>query len=198
MDDQEMWPAVEDVIYGRASAVEERLDTGRLSTNARFFMNYPLNMFQSLLDIAIEAGQRNVIQVLLSHHVNVNMSEVTIPSGGSIPIEGPLTIAAENGEDDVVRLLLKEGADINQRTGFPKNNETALAAAVGSQNLSTVYLLLTQGADITLALGPGGTVPPALILPATQQPIPLPPRMGALRDLLVAYGAKMPSESASR
>ena len=55
MEDQEMWPVVADVIYGKASAVEERLDTGRLSTNARLFMNYPYNNFQSLLDIVQDA-----------------------------------------------------------------------------------------------------------------------------------------------
>jgi hypothetical protein len=190
MDDREMWPVVADVIYGKAAAVEEMLDSGRLRADARFFMDYPLNDFQSLLDIAIEAGQRNVIKVLLNHHADINTSEVTTPEGKSIPIQGPLTVAAHDGEDDVVRLLLQEGADINQLTGFPKNNETALAAAVYSQNVSTVYLLLTQGADITSTLGPGGTVPPFLIQPPQTIPIP---RMAALRDLLIAYGAKMPS-----
>lgn len=193
MDDQEMWPVVADVIYGKAAEVEKMLDSGRLRPDARFFMDYPLNDFQSLLDIAIEAGQRDVIKVLLNHHADINTSQVTTPDGKSIPIQGPLTVAAHDGEDDVVRLLLQEGADVNQLTGFPKNNETALAAAVYSENLSTVYLLLTHGADITSALGPGGTMPPILVPPSVPQPPPLPPRLAALRDLLITYGAKMPS-----
>ncbi|HXE08511.1 MAG TPA: ankyrin repeat domain-containing protein, partial [Acidobacteriaceae bacterium] len=151
-----------------------------------------------LLDIAIEAGQRDVIKVLLDHHADINTSEVTTPDGKSIPIQGPLTVAAHNGEDDVVRLLLQEGADVNQLTGFPKNNETALAVAVWSENVSTVYLLLTHGADITSVLGPGGIVPAIVLPPPVLQPPPLPPRLVALRDLLIAYGAKMPSGSASR
>ena len=190
MDDREMWPVVDDVIYGKAAALETMLDTGRLRADARVYMNYPLNDFQSLLDIAIEAGQRNIVKVLLDHHADINTSEVTTPDGKSIPIQGPLTIAAHDGEDDVVRLLLQEGADINQLTGFPKNNETALAAAVYSENVSTVYLLLTQGADITSTLGPGATVPPSLIQPPQTVPVP---RITALRDLLIEYGAKMPS-----
>lgn len=65
IDDQEMWPVVADLIYGKAAAVEQMLDSGRLRPDARVFMDYPLNNFQSLLDIAIEAGQRDVIKVLL-------------------------------------------------------------------------------------------------------------------------------------
>lgn len=186
-DQKEMWPVVADVIYGNASAIEERLDSGRLRADTRFYMEYPYNDFQSLLDVAIKAGQRDVIKVLLSHHPDINTTEVPIPNGTSIPIEGPLTIAARNGEDDVVRLLLQEGVDVNQRTGFPKNNQTALSAAVYSQNLSTAYLLLTHDADITSVLGPGGTVPSFL----TESP-QIVPRMMALRDLLIEYGAQMP------
>jgi len=198
IDDQETWPVVADLIYGKAAAVEQMLESGRLRPDARFFMDYPLNNFQPLLDIAIEAGQRDVIKVLLDHHADINTSEVTTPDGKSIPIQGPLTVAAHNGEDDVVRLLLQEGADVNQLTGFPKNNETALAVAVWSENVSTVYLLLTHGADITSVLGPGGIVPAIVLPPPVLQPPPLPPRLVALRDLLIAYGAKMPSGSASR
>lgn len=191
-DEKGMWPVVADVIYGNASAIEAGLDSGRLRADARFYMDYPYNDFQSLLDVAIKAGQRDVIKVLLSHHPDINTTEVPIPNGKSIPIEGPLTIAARNGEDDVVRLLLQEGVDVNQRTGFPKNNQTALSAAVYSQNLSTAYLLLTHGADITSVLGPRGTVRPTIAQPPVAGAPPLPPRLAALRDLLVEYGAKMP------
>lgn len=184
-DQKEMWPVVADVIYGKASAIEARLDSGRLCADARFYMEYPYNDFQSLLDVAIKAGQRNVIKVLLSHLPDVNTTEVPIPNGKSIPIEGPLTIAARNGEDDVVRMLLQEGVDVNQRTGFPKNNQTALSAAVYSQDVSTAYLLLTHGADITSVLGPGGTVPSFL----TKSP-QIVPRMMALRDLLILRPAQ--------
>ncbi|MGH8115205.1 MAG: ankyrin repeat domain-containing protein, partial [Rhodanobacteraceae bacterium] len=92
------------------------------------------------------------------------------------------------GEDDVVRLLLRKGANINQVLRFPHNHETALAAAVYAGDVSTVYLLLTHGADVNLALDPGGTIPEVL----RQRPI-ISPRMVALRNLLIEYGAKMPA-----
>ena len=190
MDDRSMWPVVEDVIHGNASAVEHALDTGRLSTDATFFMNYPFNNLHSLLDVAVASGQRDVVKVLLDHHANVNTREVYAPNEKSFPVESPLTEAARNGEDDVVRLLLEEGADIDQLSGFGpgQDSDTALDAAVYSGDVSTAYLLLTHGADLNTALGPGETVPPVLLQPADNSP-----RVVALRDLLIEYGAKMPS-----
>lgn len=194
-DQKEMWPVIRSVIYGNASAIEDRLDTGRLSADATFYLWYPYNNLHSLLDTAVEAGQRGVIKVLLDHGASVETREVHTPSGESIPIASPFTIAARNGEDDVVELLLERGADINQLSGFGRggDSDTALHAAVYSGDPSTVYLLLTHGADVKSALGPGGTVPAALLQPAAHSP-----RFAALRDLLMEYGAKMPSGSASR
>jgi ankyrin repeat protein len=188
-DQKELWPVIKDVLYGNVSAIEDRLDTGRLSADTTFYMDYPFNNLHSLLDTAIEAGQRGVIRVLLDHGARVDTGEIYLPNGKSIPIASPFTIAARNGEDDVVRLLLERGADINQLSGFGPggDDDTALHAAVYSQDLSTVYLLLTDGADIKSALGPGGTLPEIL----RQGPI-IYPRVAALRSLLIEYGAKMP------
>ena len=99
-----------------------------------------------------------------------------------------MPLAAADGEDDVVRLLLQSGADIEQGRALQSNNQTALDAAVTMQNVSTAYLLLSHGANVNSALDHGGTVPSILTPPQDA-----PPRMIALRDLLMEYGAKMPA-----
>lgn len=181
-----LWPVARDVIYGNTLALKSRLDTG-LSPDSTAFMGYPLNMDMSLLDLAIQAGQRGVINLLLRHGANVNPPDQIAADGKPLGPEAPLPLAASYGEDDVVRLLLRRGANINQVLRFPHLHETALSAAVYAGDLSTVYLLLTHGSDITAALGPGREIPEVL----REGPI-ISPRMVALRNLLIEYGARMP------
>lgn len=185
--DRKIWPAFSDVIYGKSVPLENRLDTG-LSPDATIHLDYPYDADFSLLDMAIEAGQRAVIRQLLRHGASVNPLTKVAPNGTPVDVEAPLPIAAGDGEDDVVRMLLQNGADISQRRGLRGNDQTALGAAVYAQNASTAYLLLTHGADVRPALGPGGAMPSILTPPYVT------PRMIALRNLLMAYGAKMPSE----
>lgn len=186
--DKKMWPVFRDAIYGHSAALENKLDTG-LSADATIYLDYPYNAPVSLLDMAIKAGQRDVIRELLRHNSSVGPVTEFAPDGTPLKSEAPLPLAAADGEDDVVRLLLQSGANIEQGRALQNNNQTALAAAVTMQNVSTAYLLLTYGADVNSALGPGGTVPSTL----TPPPQDAPPPMIALRDLLIEYGAKMPA-----
>ncbi|MGA9368874.1 MAG: ankyrin repeat domain-containing protein [Steroidobacteraceae bacterium] len=185
--DKKMWPVFRDVIYGNSAALENRLDTG-LSADATIHLDYPYNASVSLLDMAIRAGQRDIIRELLRHNSSVGPLTEVAPDGTPLKVEAPLPLAAADGEDDVVRLLLQSGADIEQGRALRSNNQTALDAAVTMQDVSTAYLLLSHGADVNSALDPGGTVPSILIPPQDA-----PPRMIALRDLLMEYGAKMPA-----
>lgn len=189
--DKKWVPVFEDVIYGRSAALENRLDTG-LSANTTIYLEYPYSAPVSLLDMAIKAGQRDLIGVLLRHKASVAPLTEVAPDGTSLKVEAPLPIAAGDGEDDVVLLLLQKGSNIEQGRALQTNNETALNAAVTMQNVSTAYLLLTHGADVNSALGPGGTVPP-LLTPSSDSPPQINARVIALRDLLIQYGAKMPS-----
>jgi ankyrin repeat protein len=187
MGDKKMWPVFKDVIYGKTAALENELDTG-LSANATIYLDYPYNAPVSLLDMAIKAGQRDIVQELLRHGASVGPLTEVAPDGTPLDVEAPLPLAAADGEDDVVQLLLQNGANIEQERALQGNNQTALDAAVIMQNVSTAYLLLTHGADVNSALGTDGTVPSILTSPDDA-----PPRMIALRDLLVEYGAKMPA-----
>ena len=185
--DRKLLPAINDVVHGKVSALEDKLDTG-LSPNATFFMLFPTNLNESLLDIAIESGQRSIIKVLLQHGASANPLTVPASPGTNSEVEVPLQIAAQYGEDDVIRMLLQHGADVNQiMSGAPTGTTlvTPLGDAVAAGNVSTVYLLLTHGADVNSALGPGSAA-----MFAVQ---PLPPDMVAIRKLLIQYGAQMPT-----
>jgi ankyrin repeat protein len=127
------------------------------------------------------AGQRGVINVLLAHHASVNPSSAD-EDEGPVGYLAPLPYAAQFGEDDVIRMLLAHGANIEQRNNFrgnreTENHETALVAAVHNGDVAGVYLLLTRGASVRAALGP---------------PYDCDARSWAIRKLLVVHGAKMP------
>ncbi len=182
---QTLGPIVEDVVYGKTFALEQKLEGG-LNPNTTFSWGFPLNTNVSLLDVAIQAGQRSVIKLLVSGGASVNPQQATNGSGTRGRFEAPLPLAAFYGEDDVVRELLEQGANSNQRLGVRNDNPSALMQAIGGQNPSTVYLLLTHGADINSVLRPGKLVPNIVI---DYNPAP---RLVAIRKLLVEYGAKMP------
>ena len=188
--DRKLWPVVKEVIYGKTAALENRLDAG-LSPDSVVIMGYPYNSCVSLLALAVRAGQRGIIEVLLAHDARVNPPSVELsevpPNGEILPFAGPLAIAAQYGEDDVVRTLLQRGANVNQRIGMGDRDYSALAEAIYSGSPATVYLLLTHGADITSLVGTGVTVPDSLINYYQG------PRTMAIRRLLIQYGAKMPT-----
>ncbi|MHB8814568.1 MAG: hypothetical protein ACYDAE_15020 [Steroidobacteraceae bacterium] len=186
LNEQKDWPLVKNVIYGKASAVENALDTG-VSADTEVFLLNPYNSNVSLLDLAIMAGQRDVITLLLNHQASVTPEQILAPDGKDFPELAPLPEAAQFAEDDVVRLLLEHGANVEQRNDIGTNQDTALAAAVNGVNVSTVYLLLSDRANVSSALGPDDTVPEAFARSVRS------PSMIALRGLLVAQGAKMPS-----
>jgi Ankyrin repeats (3 copies) len=187
--DKQMWPVFRDVIYGDSPALETQLDTG-LRADSAIYLQYPYNTPVSLLDMAIKAGQRGIVQVLLRHSASVGPFADVAPDGTPLKVEAPLPLAAADGEDDVVRLLLQGGANIEQGRALQTQDQTALDAAVIGQNVSTAYLLLTHGADVRSALRPDGTVPDVL----TARYGNLTPRQAAVRELLIQYGAKMPSQ----
>ena len=181
------WTVVRNVMYGKVAAVETSLDTG-LSANTSVFLANPFSANVSLLDLAIITGQRKVIGVLLSHDASVNPPDLLEIAGRTVRYIAPLPTAAQYGEDDVVRMLLQRGANIEQKSNNHMNHVTALAAAVDTSNVATTYLLLTHGANVNSVLNHDGTVPQFLMEDPTPSEV-------ALRKLLVQYGAKMPPTS---
>jgi len=180
-----LWPAAKDVIYGKTSALERQFAAG-LSPNATMLMGYPRDTHVTLLDLAIQTGQRSVVKLLLSLNASVNPPHRNYQDGEPNRSEGPLALAAEDDEDDIIRLLLERGANVNQRLGDKMDNSSAVAEAMYSGSPSTVYLLLTHGADPNSVLGPGGSLPHILTFHPQA-------RWVAVRKLLVQYGLKIPT-----
>lgn len=60
----------------------------------------------------------------------------------------PLTLAAQHGHTEIVRLLIKEGTDLNYRKGHDK--KTGLMFAAWNGHLEIVRLLLSHGAEVHL------------------------------------------------
>lgn len=171
-------PTVMNVLYGRTGALENALDTG-LSPNVIVWLGQEGGN-TSLLCFAVDAGQRGSIKALVEDGAYVNPSQFGQPGA---PFCSPLAEAAIGAEDDVVKYLLASGANIEQKT---PSGATALAQAVKFGNYSTVMLLLKHGAKISSALGSGNVVSKQLVESTD-------PRYVAIRKLLIAHGAKMPT-----
>lgn len=95
----------------------------------------------SLLFLAALGGNAEVVQLLIEEGFDINS---TTAHG-----ESPLWAAVgsyRQRRDDVVRLLLKEGADVSQRVGNRK--ETALHYGAIRGFDTTVRLLLESGAEV--------------------------------------------------
>ncbi|MDD9901251.1 MAG: ankyrin repeat domain-containing protein [Alphaproteobacteria bacterium] len=88
------------------------------------------------------------ITACLAHGADIN---ATNNHGKSL-----LLIAAHNGDADAVELLLKHGADIEQKSGFAQ--DTALSGAAGKGRINAIDILLKNGANIE-AESEGGYTP---------------------------------------
>ena len=194
---QSMWPIVKDVLYGNTVALENALDRG---FNPNSVVEKGRGNVESLLDMAIDAGQRGAIKALVAHGADVNVDQYDLGKYGASTQDAtyvePLVDAASSGEDDVVQYLLEHGANIDQRNNISPlipvvgGANTALSAAVAGGGVSTVYLLLADGASVNTALDPNGYVPKYLIQIAKSNP-----KYAAIVKLLVNYGAEVPPSS---
>ena len=122
---------------------------------------------------AARAGQREIVELLLSKDADVNDQEAE--SG-----ETPLTAAAANGHLDVVKLLVATPGDPDRRQWM---EQTALLAAADSGRLEVVKLLLAKGVDVNASdvYTYGGRVTPLMVAARKGQ-------LAVVRELL-AQGA---------
>lgn len=102
------------------------------------------------LCFALSYGKRwEVAKVLIqSPRVDIDKRGTKVDGFGNEWERTPLLIAAENGQTEIVDLLLKKGADINARdrtNGAPlSQGNSALILAAAMNHLDTVQLLLAQ------------------------------------------------------
>jgi len=101
------------------------------------------------LIIAARNGHSKVVDVLLSsHRANVECEGVVKFDGHVIEGATALWCAAGAGHEDVVRTLVKHGADVNHVT---RTNSTPLRAACFEGRLDIVRFLCENNADFSIA-----------------------------------------------
>jgi ankyrin repeat protein len=120
-------PSLESAVYsGNAESVQEFLDHGADVNKGG----------GTLLRLAVEGGQGDVVKLLLEKGANVNATNV---DGGT-----PLMMAATYGHADIVKLLLPKVTNVN---AVDVQKETALYKSVVEKHIDVVRLLLAAGAD---------------------------------------------------
>ena len=108
----------------------------------------------TILIIAARDGKLDIVKVLLRYEANVE-ARGTIKFDGKV-IEGcsALWVAAAKGHFDVVRLLIKQNAEVDGRTS---SNSTPLRAAALHGHLDIVRCLVEDGADVNARTNFGST-----------------------------------------
>ena len=93
---------------------------------------------------AIQAGDKEIVSLLLEHGANVNEPSRNIKN----PMNTPLMVAAWHGHTEIAKLLIENGACINQQDRG--NGFTPLIKAVFNRHEDVARLLIDNGADIAI------------------------------------------------
>jgi len=119
------------------------------------------------LHIAAQVGDARIVELLLDHGADVNVREMDLYNEREqlpgVPVPGairwrnqiPLMLAVRGGNLEVVRVLLKRGAQVDLVDIY---GETALCWAVFNGDVAMVELLIEHGADIHVINGLGQTL----------------------------------------
>ncbi|KAJ0420814.1 hypothetical protein BJY00DRAFT_283615 [Aspergillus carlsbadensis] len=129
-------------------------------------------LYDTPLRLAADCGHAGIVKYLLDHgaaidqvqdrHIseqtalgcavaegNVEVATILLEAGASVEkgLFRPLYVAAGNGHGELVKLLLRKGADPNSGSGHGKN-ETPLLAAASSGNERVIEILIEAGARV--------------------------------------------------
>ncbi|KAK6332628.1 hypothetical protein TWF730_004288 [Orbilia blumenaviensis] len=94
---------------------------------------------ETMLRIAVGLRQKKLVELLLDNGAEINATSTNIPPGTA------LHLATARGNEEMVRILLNRGADIDTED---KYNRTALQVAIGNETNNMVEILLNEGADV--------------------------------------------------
>ena len=101
---------------------------------------FGLNLPENLWQLAVEWGDRIIIQALIDAGVNVNRTS----DAANCPL--PLNAAIQQNDIEILDILLEAGADVNHPDSR-QFNKTALYDAVLAGNINMAVRLLDYGAD---------------------------------------------------
>lgn len=105
------------------------------------------------LHYAVQYSRINIIHILLKAGANINAED----NEGNTPLMYAASLSGKTSTEDVVKLLVDHGADLNKRNLKGSN---ALAAAIYNQKNSTentVQILIDCGADLEIDIS-GGSI----------------------------------------
>jgi len=95
------------------------------------------------LAVAVARDDKRMVKMLLEHGANPN---ATTHADGALPARDiVLGTAAENGDVEVIRLLLTAGGQVNARSGM---GVTPIMLAARDNHAAAVRFLIGQGADV--------------------------------------------------
>ncbi|XP_060682053.1 M-phase phosphoprotein 8 isoform X3 [Hemiscyllium ocellatum] len=101
----------------------------------------PKTISNSVLRDAVKSGNYLTVKLALNSSEEYNLDQED-PSGMNL-----VMFAAAGGQDDILRLLIKKGANISSRQ---KNGTTALMHAAEKNYLTTVAILLEAGSQVNV------------------------------------------------
>ncbi len=97
-------------------------------------------------------GYESIVRMLIESGADVNLSGIYDEGSSAVyqfyPDMTPLMIASYNNQDSIVRLLLREKAQVNYINEY---GATALLYAVGQKNTDIALMLLEGGSDVNIA-----------------------------------------------
>ncbi len=123
-----------------AAVIDGDLDLVKQSIEAGASLDrYDWNLSYAPLGMAIDRGHTDIVECMLKAGAN--------PHCGSTATTA-LGLAAENGEAEIMQLLLARRVDVN--TPIAPDGWTALLAAIQNGHRSIVQLLVTAGANVNV------------------------------------------------